>query len=115
MVASVLPQARLDDQAERFRDRRSPVDPIMLTPMSATEFTTLDRILRFHEEELIEETLAVLPQFIRDRQPRIMFENAGYAILRWLMFGRPPRVEWLELSALSYYVLTERFVDGHGG
>jgi hypothetical protein len=31
-------------------------------------------------------------------------------LARWLMFGRPPRVEWLELSSLSYYVLTERFV-----
>jgi hypothetical protein len=40
-----------------------------------------------------------------------MFENSGQAILRWLMFGRPPRVEWLELNSLSYYVLTERYVD----
>jgi hypothetical protein len=40
-----------------------------------------------------------------------MFENNGLALARWLMFGRPPRVDWLELSSLSYYVLTERFVD----
>jgi hypothetical protein len=83
----------------------------MLPPMSAAEFTTLDRILQLHENELIEETLAVLPRFILDEHPRVMFENSGQAIVRWLMFGRPPRVEWLELSSLSYYVLTERFVD----
>jgi len=83
----------------------------MLPPMSATEFTTLDRILRLHEEELIEDTLAELPRFVVERQPRVMFENSGQALTRWLMFGRPPRVEWLELSPLSYYVLTERFVD----
>ena len=32
----------------------------MLPPMSAAEFTTLDRILQRHEDELIEETLAEL-------------------------------------------------------
>ena len=80
--------------------------------MSASEFTTLDRILRLHEDELIEETLAVLPDFISSEHPRVMFENSGAGINRWLMFGRPPRVEWLELSSLSYYVLTERYVDG---
>ena len=80
--------------------------------MSATEFTTLDRILQLHESELIEDVLAELPAFVIEQRPRVMFENAGHSILRWLMFGRPPRVEWLELSALSYYVLTERFVDG---
>jgi len=41
-----------------------------------------------------------------------MLENCGAAVTRWLMFGRPPRVEWLELSALSYCVLTERYEDG---
>jgi hypothetical protein len=40
-----------------------------------------------------------------------MFENNGMALGRWLMFGRPPQVEWLELSSISYYVLTERFVE----
>ena len=84
----------------------------MLPRMSATEFTTLDRILRLHEEELIEETLAELPPFILEQRPRVMFENSGQALIRWLMFGRPPRVDWLQLSALSYYVLTERYVDG---
>ena len=61
--------------------------------------------------ELIEEALADLPGFILERQPRVMFENAGHSLLRWLMFGRPPNVEWLQLSAISYYVLTERYVD----
>ena len=84
----------------------------MLPRMSATEFTTLDRILQRHEAELIEEVLADLPDFVLEQRPRVMFENAGQAILRWLMFGRPPRVQWLELSPLSYYVLTERYVDG---
>jgi hypothetical protein len=83
----------------------------MLPAMSATEFTTLDRILQLHESELIEDALAELPSFVLERQPRVMFENAGHSLLRWLMFGRPPRVEWLELSALSFYVLTERYVD----
>jgi hypothetical protein len=83
----------------------------MLPAMSATEFTTLDRILQLHESELIDDALAELPSFVLERQPRVMFENAGHSLLRWLMFGRPPRVEWLELSALSFYVLTERFVD----
>ncbi len=83
----------------------------MLPPMSATEFTTLDRILQRHEDELIDEVLAVLPDFIRAERPRVMFENSGQAILRWLMFGRPPHVQWLELSSLSFYVLTERYVD----
>jgi hypothetical protein len=87
----------------------------MLTPMSATEFTTLDRILRLHEDELIEEVLAELPPFIAEHHPRVMFENAGHSILRWLMFGRPPQVDWLELSSLSYYLLTERYVDHEGG
>ena len=85
----------------------------MLPPMSAAEFTTLDRILKLHEDELIEETLAELPDFVLERQPRVMFENSGMGLNRWLMFGRPPRVDWLELSALSYYVLTERYVDGN--
>lgn len=80
--------------------------------MSAIEFTTLDRILQLHEDELVEETLAELPPFVLEQRPRVMFENSGMALNRWLMFGRPPRVDWLELSALSYYVLTERFVDG---
>ena len=83
----------------------------MLPAMSATEFTTLDRILQLHEDELIDEVLEGLPSFVRERQPRVMFENTGQALLRWLMFGRPPRVEWLELSPLSFYVLTERYVD----
>ena len=81
--------------------------------MSAIEFTTVDRILRLHEPELIDEALADLPEFILERQPRVMFENAGHSLLRWLMFGRPPNVEWLQLSAISFYVLTERYVtDG---
>jgi hypothetical protein len=82
----------------------------MLPPMSAAEFTRIDEILKAHEDELIEEALAVLPSFILERRPRVMFENNGLTLARWLMFGRPPRVEWLELSSLSYYVLTERFV-----
>lgn len=41
-----------------------------------------------------------------------MFENNGMALGRWLMFGRPPNVEWLELRSLGYYALTERYVDG---
>ena len=73
----------------------------MLAPMSASEFTTLDLILRRHEEELMEEALADLPEFILERHPRVMFENNGIALGRWLMFGRPPNVEWLELSAIS--------------
>jgi hypothetical protein len=84
----------------------------MLPAMSASEFATLERILKGHEEELIEEVLTDLPKFILERQPRVMFENNGLALGRWLMFGRPPQVEWLELSSISYYVLTERFVDG---
>ena len=84
----------------------------MLARMSASEFTTIDRILKNHEDELIEEALAELPPFIVERRPRVMFENNGAALGRWLMFGRPPAVEWLELRSLSYYVLTERFVDG---
>ena len=83
----------------------------MLPDVSASEFTTLDRILMGHEEELIEDALADLPEFILERRPRVMFENSGLALGRWLMFGRPPQVEWLELSSISYYVLTERFVD----
>lgn len=84
----------------------------MLPFMSASEFTTLDRILKQHEDELIEEALAELPSFILEHQPRVMFDNNGMALGRWLMFGRPPTVDWLELRSLSYYVLTERFVDG---
>jgi hypothetical protein len=80
--------------------------------MSASELTTLDLILKRHEKELIEEALADLPEFILERPPRVMFESNGMALGRWLMFGRPPQVEWLELSAVSYYVLTERYVDG---
>lgn len=87
----------------------------MLPRMSASEFTTLDRILQRHENELIEETLSELPDFILERRPRIMFENTGAGLGRWLMFGRPPRVDWLELSHLSYYLLTERYVDGDAG
>jgi hypothetical protein len=84
----------------------------MLPRMSASEFTTLDRILKQHEDELIKEALAELPTFIAEQRPRIMFENNRMNSGRWLMFGRPPTVEWLELRSLSYYVLTERFVDG---
>jgi hypothetical protein len=79
--------------------------------MSASEFTSLDLILKRHEEELIDEALVDLPEFILERQPRVVFVNNGMALSRWLMFGRPPHVEWLELSSISYYVLTERFVD----
>ena len=84
----------------------------MLPPMSASESHTLDRILKLHEDELIEETLFELPDFIIERRPRVMFENTGSGLGRWLIFGRPPRVEWLELSHLSYCLLTERYVDG---
>ena len=84
----------------------------MLPGMSASESITLDRILRLHEDELIEETLAELPDWIAERRPRVMFENSGTGLNRWLLFGRPPRVDWLELSSLSYYLLTERYVDG---
>jgi hypothetical protein len=87
----------------------------MLPPMSASESITLERILHLHEAELIDEVLDELPAFVRDRQPRIMFENEGHGIGRWLMFGRPPRVEWLQLSQLSYYVLTERYTDSDTG
>lgn len=83
----------------------------MLPRMSASEFTKLDTILRLHEEELIEETLSALPDFVLEWRPRVMFENTGAGLGRWLMFGRPPRVDWLELSHLSYYLLTERYVD----
>ncbi len=84
----------------------------MLPRMSASEFTTIDRILTRHEDELIQEALAEVPPFILEHQPRVMFENNGAALGRWLMFGRPRNVEWLELRSLGYYVLTERFVDG---
>lgn len=84
----------------------------MLPRMSAAESNTLDRILKLHEDELIEETMSELPDFILERRPRVMFENTGMSLGRWLMFGRPPRVDWLELSHLSYYLLTERYVDG---
>ena len=84
----------------------------MLPHMSASESNTLDRILKLHEDELIEETLSDLPDFILERRPRVMFENTGAGLGRWLMFGRPPRVVWLELSHLSYHLLTERYVDG---
>lgn len=87
----------------------------MLPRMSATEFHRLDRILRLHEDELIEETLSELPDFIVERHPRVMLQNTGAGLCRWLMFGRPPRVDWLELSHLSYYLLTERYVDGDAG
>ena len=62
----------------------------MLPPMSASEFTTIDRLLRHHEDELMQEALAELPQFIAEQRPRVMFENNGMALGRWLMFGRPP-------------------------
>lgn len=74
----------------------------MLPDMSASEFTTIDRILKRHEDELIKEALAEIPTFILERQPRVMFENNGAALGRWLMFGRPPYVEWLELRSLGY-------------
>ena len=88
------------------------LDLIMLPLMSASEFETVDRILRGHEDELIEEALAELPPFILEHRPRVMFENNGAALGRWLMFGRPPSVEWLEIRSLSYYVLCDRFIDG---
>ena len=84
----------------------------MLPRMSASEFETIDRILKHHEDELIDEAIAELPPFIVEQRPRVMFENNGAALGRWLMFGRPPNVDWLEIRSLSYYVLTERFVDG---
>ena len=62
----------------------------MLPSMSASESNTLDRILKLHEDELIEETLSELPDFILERRPRVMFENTGSSLGRWLMFGRPP-------------------------
>ena len=83
----------------------------MLPATSAAEFTTLDLILKRREEELIEEALADLPEFILERRPRVMFENNGLAIAPWLVFGRPPQVQLLELGSISYYVLTERFID----
>jgi hypothetical protein len=81
-------------------------DLIVLPRMSASEFETLDRILKNHEDELIEEALAELPPFVVERRPRVMFENNGASLGRWLMFGRPPDVDWLELRSLSFYMLT---------
>jgi hypothetical protein len=96
------------------RNRGSTIwsDLIKLPQMRAREFSAIDRIRELHEDELIEETLTDMPRFILERRPRVMFENGGGTLIRWLMFGRPPRAKQLELSPLSYYVLTERYVDG---
>ncbi|MDH4142721.1 MAG: hypothetical protein OEV61_08915 [Chloroflexota bacterium] len=45
--------------------------------MSAAAFSTLDRILRLHEDELIEETLAGLPAFVLEQQPASCLRTAG--------------------------------------
>ncbi len=103
---------QLPKEGEPERGSTISLDLIMLPRMSASEFTTIDRILNRHEDELIQEALAEIPTFIRGRQPRVMYENNGATLGRWLMFGRPPNVEWLELRSLGYYVLTERYVDG---
>jgi hypothetical protein len=67
------------DTGEHGHERGSTIsaDLIMLPRMSASEFETLDRILKNHEDELIEEALAELPAFVVERQPRVMFENNG--------------------------------------
>ena len=44
----------------------------MLPCMSASESNTLDRILKLHEDELIEATLSELPDFILERHPRVL-------------------------------------------
>ena len=46
-----------------------------------------------HEEELIEEALADLPEFVLEREPQVMFENNGMALGRRLTFDRPPEVD----------------------
>lgn len=66
-----------------------PVDLIMRPVMSVMELTTLDRIHQLHEAELIEAALAEPPPFILEQRPRVMFENSGMGLNRWLMFGRP--------------------------
>jgi hypothetical protein len=50
--------------------------------MSAAESITIDRILKRHEDELIEEVLAGLPESILERRPRVMFENRGQGPIR---------------------------------
>ena len=79
--------------------------------MSIADFRTLRRIVAEHEVELVEEALAEVPAFIRDRKPAVSFDCTQEAIHRWLMFGQPPHVEWLELRSLSYYALIERYPD----
>jgi hypothetical protein len=79
--------------------------------MSIADFRTLRRILAEHELELVDEALAEVPAFIRDRKPAVSFDCTQEAIHRWLMFGRPPDVEWLELRPLSYDLVTGRYRD----
>ena len=54
----------------------------MLPRMSASEFETLDRILKNHEDDLIEEALAELLAFVIEHRPRVMFENNGAGLGR---------------------------------
>lgn len=79
--------------------------------MSIAEFRTLRRILADHEVELVEEALAEVPAFIRDRGPQVLFDCTQEAIHRWLMFGRAPHVEWLELRSLQYDAVIARYPD----
>ena len=81
--------------------------------MSASEFTTLDRILKQHEDELIDEALAELPPFIVERRftHHVREPRHGARAVADVWSPTHGRMA-LSLRPLSYYVLTERFVDG---
>jgi hypothetical protein len=83
----------------------------MLKRMSISDWRRMTRILDEHEAELIEDALAEVPRVLLGLKPEVAFECTHDGIRRWLVFGQPPRAEWLELSSLSYYVLDERYVD----
>ena len=43
-----------------------------------------------------------------------MFENNGLALGRWLMFGEATAGRMVQLSPVSFYLLTERLVIAEG-
>lgn len=83
----------------------------MLPRMSAYDIDDVDRILATKRSELTDDTLRGVPSSIRELRPHVFLAPNGDGVDRWLAFGRPPFVEWLQLAPLSAIAVIDQYRD----
>jgi hypothetical protein len=97
--------------SRNFQGSTISVDLIMLPPMNAYDIDQVDQILEARREEITADTVRGLPGFIRDHKPHVLLTTNGDGIDRWLAFGRPPAVEWVQLAPLSAIAVIDQYGD----